>query len=398
MQFPVVSLAIDNCFASKRWTKPAEWMEVARDLGVACVEASADTEADPMYCGEPYMDDWANEVVRCGEATGVRVVNLYSGHGTYATLGLGHTDERVRQRLRDLWVKPMIQTAAKLHAGLGFYCHAFPESVLQDPGLYAAQQELLFEQLGQIATYAVDQGVSTIGIEQMYSPHQIPWTIDGARDFVAQAFRRSGAPIYLTIDTGHQTGQHRFLRPSAARIVARASEATARGDDGGLWLGPRRARERFEACVSRGGAVSDPDLAFMMAEMDRSPFLFSTPQDGDPYAWLEALGCFSPIVHLQQVTKAASAHLPFTAETNSQGIIHPEKVLRSILKSYERPHPDRLPRSTKEISLTLEIFSGTAETPAEIIAKLRASVSWWRRAVPQDGRRLDELVATLPRE
>src|SRR5208337_321025 len=98
MDFPRVYLAIDNCFASKRWTQPMEWMEFVQRAGLNHVEASADTEADPLSCGEEYMKDWTEEVARCEKSTGVKVVNLYSGHGTYTTLGLCHTDKRVRQR------------------------------------------------------------------------------------------------------------------------------------------------------------------------------------------------------------------------------------------------------------------------------------------------------------
>ena len=49
---PKLSLAIDNRFASKRWTRPADWMQLIKDLGITLVEASADTECDPLYLGE----------------------------------------------------------------------------------------------------------------------------------------------------------------------------------------------------------------------------------------------------------------------------------------------------------------------------------------------------------
>ena len=37
-------LAIDNCFACKRWVKPMDWMLLIRDLGLTMVEQSTDTE------------------------------------------------------------------------------------------------------------------------------------------------------------------------------------------------------------------------------------------------------------------------------------------------------------------------------------------------------------------
>jgi hypothetical protein len=46
----------------------------------------------------------------------------------------------------------------------------------------------------------------------------------------------------------------------------------------------------------------------------------------------------------------------------------------------------------ESIYLTLEIFAGTAEKPVEITRKIRESVAYWRRFIPRDGARLDELV------
>ena len=48
---PIIYLGIDNCFASKRWVRPMEWARVISDLGLKHVEASADTECDPLYMG-----------------------------------------------------------------------------------------------------------------------------------------------------------------------------------------------------------------------------------------------------------------------------------------------------------------------------------------------------------
>jgi hypothetical protein len=44
----------------------------------------------------------------------VKVANLYSGHGTYTTLGLTYTDPQVRRRMIEDWFKSMMETAAEL--------------------------------------------------------------------------------------------------------------------------------------------------------------------------------------------------------------------------------------------------------------------------------------------
>jgi hypothetical protein len=367
-------------------------MDLVGRLGLTCIEASADTEADPLYSGEEYFSDWVEEVARSEKASGMKVVNLYSGHGTYTTLGLAHTDSRVRERMRERWVKPMVRAAAQLHAGLGFYCHAFPDVVLQDPDAYAGELDRLYDQLAQIASYAAEQGAATVGVEQMYSPHQCPWTIAGARGLMREVLRRCGSPFYLTIDTGHQTGQRRYLRPGPAELAQAARGASGSKRGSAVWLGSQSARELFQTCTRDGGKLADRDLALVLKDLDRHPYLFSEPEDADTYSWLASLGCYSPIVHLQQVTGDASAHLPFTAETRAGGLIQPDKVLRSLLQAYKAPEAPGMPKKSESIYLTLEIFSGTAETGQEIQAKLRDSVEYWREYVPRDGARLDDLV------
>ena len=112
---PKIYLAIDNCFASKRWTQPQEWMRVIRELGLTGVEASADTECDPLYIGAEFTRDWIEDVRRQCAQTGCVVRNVYSGHGTYATSGLSHYDRRVTERFRDAWMKAQMDTGDRLN-------------------------------------------------------------------------------------------------------------------------------------------------------------------------------------------------------------------------------------------------------------------------------------------
>ena len=58
MADPKLYLGIDNCFAYKRWTLPEEWMRVIHELGLKYVEASADTELDPLYMGPEHTKRW----------------------------------------------------------------------------------------------------------------------------------------------------------------------------------------------------------------------------------------------------------------------------------------------------------------------------------------------------
>ena len=214
--YPKIYLAADNCFASKRWTTPDEWSDVLADLGLHYVECSADTELDPLFMGRDYMLDWVEDVRRAEARTGVHPCSLYSGHGTYATLGLDHTDARVRRNMCDNWFKPLIDVAAALGAQLGFFAHCFSESVIQDPARYREFTGYLEDGLTEINGYAEEKGCSRLAVEQMYSPNQVPWTICGAAELLKHVSDRSGRPFYFTEDVGHH--QKKFIKPTAEDI------------------------------------------------------------------------------------------------------------------------------------------------------------------------------------
>jgi sugar phosphate isomerase/epimerase len=382
---PRIYLAIDNCFAAKRWCEPAEWMRVVRDLGLRYVEASADNEIDPLYSCPAYLDDWRTEVERESEKTGVRVVNCYSGHGTYATLGLGHHDPRIRAHLRENWMRPMIALAGRLGAGLGFFAHAFAERTLRDRVVYQRAYEDLIAQVRELAREAATAGVKTFGIEQMYTPHQVPWTVAGAEQFLRDANAgRPGAPVYLTLDTGHQCGQRRFLAPSAEQID-RFVAAAKDGRDDDIYLGPM---ECYRA-LAKAGRES------VAAHVRDNPHLFATWDDGDTYRWIERFACYSPILHLQQTDGTVSAHKCFTRELNDWGVIHAPAVLRAIQQSARRESPPGFPPKLDTIWLTLEPFLPTAAHSRLYLDQIAESVAYWRRFVPHDGLEIDTLCTNL---
>lgn len=296
---PRISLALDNCFASKRWTRPCDWMPLIRDLGITLVEASADTECDPLHMGSAYVSDWVEDVHACAEQWGIRVVNLYSGHGTYSTLGLAHTDNRVRNRFRDRWLKSQAKTAKKLDAGLGFFAHAIPEAALQDPALYNGAIRRLYGDLSELAAFASNIGLSNISVEQMYTPHQPPWTIRGARELLQAANRGKQAPFFLTLDIGHMNGQSRFQKPVSSQIEEWISQKASDKDLPWIWLGPRSAMDIGLQAVN-GHMTGKEALDRIQSAWQPYDHLFAEPQDGSVHAWLEVLSGYSPIIHLQQ--------------------------------------------------------------------------------------------------
>lgn len=382
--FPRIHLALDNCFASKRWTEPEEWAQIACDADIYFIEASADNECDPLYTPPDALAAWLDKVQTAVQRTGVKVANLYSGHGTYTTLGLGHPDARVRDHIHHRWLEPMIRNAAALGAGLGFFCHAFSQATLAQPDRYAQAEAELIARLAELAVYAQEHQLASLSVEQMYSPHQIPWTISGAQRLMRSVYQRGGAPLYITLDTGHQTLQRLFLRPSLDQAAAYASARRAGSAPPDLWLG---------YIADADWLADDQPVDRLMAQIDNHPQWFAEPQDADPDSWSRALGCFAPIIHLQQTDGSTSAHRPFTEKHNRQGIVTPPRLLLALYEAYQ--HADGtpgLPPSCQDIYLTLEIFSGTAERPQHSLNNIRESAAYWRQFIPRDGLTLDQLV------
>lgn len=382
--FPRIYLALDNCFASKRWTEPEEWAQIAADAGIYYIEASADNECDPLYTTPEALEAWIDKVYKATERTGVRVANLYSGHGTYTTLGLGHPDARIRDHIHHRWLEPMIRTAAALGAGLGFFCHAFSQAMVADPDRYAAAEAELYARLAELVRYAQALGLPGLSVEQMYSPHQIPWTIEGARRLMRAVYRQGGAPLYITLDTGHQTGQRHFLRPEPAQVDAYIRARRSGGALPDLWLG----------YIVDSDWLDDGQPTHRLAEqIENHPQWFAEPQDADLYAWVQALGCFAPIIHLQQTDGSVSAHRPFTEKYNRDGIVTPQRLLSALYTAYQRAADALgLPPPCQDVYLTLEIFSGTAERPQHSLNNIRESAAYWREFIPRDGLTLDQLV------
>ena len=395
MDQPRIYLSVDNCFASKRWTRPSEWMPLIRDLGLSCIEASADNECDPFFSHPEYLDDWTREIKEWAERTRTRVVTFYSGHGTYATLGLSHTDPRVCDRMLNDWLVAMARRAGSLDAGMGFFTHAFPLSVLNDPARYHAACEALTGRLALLARAAHEHGVTTAGVEQMYTPHQVPWTVEGARHLLREVVRRAGTPFYVTIDTGHMTGQQRFLRPDTDALLKCLARMKQGAHESAFWVGPDPVRDAFVALVGRPECEWEDGVRRIQQGMDRFAYAFAAATDGDPYQWLRELGRYSPIIHLQQTDGRSSSHRPFNDEWNAKGIIDGPRVLRALAESYAKSRESGMPPPCTSLYLTLEVFSGTSDQPAEILERMRDSVAYWRRYIPADGLTLDELIRRL---
>ena len=204
----------------------------------------------------------------------------------------------------------------------------------------------------------------------MYTPHQVPWTIESARRMLRWIHQYKGSNFYLTIDTGHQSGQYKFRRPTLETI--REAMETVKADDRveHVYLGCDKAYQTALEMAEKGESA-EKILDAVAAANERYPYLFSTETDGK-----------------------SSAHQPFDEKCNAAGIIKGEKLLPAIAEAYRRNFAD-MPEKCPEICLTLEVFAGTAELPVDILNKVKDSAAYWRQFIPEDGIPLDELLKRL---
>jgi len=392
VDYPNIYLVLDNCFAIKRWVEPGDWIPLCKQIGFDYIQASFDNEIDMLYSPSWYQDKWFKEVRENEEKHDARVVTFYTGYQTYRTAGLGHPDKDMAERLMNDWVFSAIDRLGQRGNGFGFSFHAIVNHILQDPGQYREMTDRVYRLLGKIGGRAHEKGGIPVCVEAMYAPHQPPWTIKGTRDFLRECMAQGCNTIYTTVDVGHMIGQSHFLRPSTEVIRESLRQAESGQSRPGLWLGADSALALWREYAAKGS--TDFGAAERISEeMDRYPYLFADgPEDSDPYAWLEELGCYSPIMHLQQTNGITASHASFTQEANAKGIITPEKVLQAIAKSYQKPVDPAMPPRAKDIYLAFELFFSNSEHPHAIIEKLEESLAFWRTLVPRDGMPLADLV------
>ncbi|MGA2547053.1 MAG: TIM barrel protein [Rectinemataceae bacterium] len=376
---------MDNCFAIKRWIKPSQWMPLIKDLGLNSIEASTDNEMDPMFAPQSYLDDWVKDVQNGEKALGMKVRSFFTGYQTYRTAGLAHPDARVRSKIKEEWFKPLIRHAEKLDADIGFSFHAIQEEDLRDPTRYETACRVVIDEYAELAAYAREHGGVNLCCEQMYAPYQTPWTIDGAIDFLKKVYAIGKDPFYIAVDVGHMVGQRKYVMPTKASIVEALNSWRADVRPAALWLGPSKAFEMFHNQEAEAAETDELFADHLMSFIGQYPYMFSSPEDGDPFKWLDALGPYSPIIHMQQTDGISSGHAPFTAETNKKGIITGERLLHALADGYARAEMPGMPPRAEKIVLAFEIFISNVQFPYDALNNLKETINYWKKFIPKDG-------------
>jgi len=323
-----LDIGINGAFITRRWEQPDNWMRLTAELGYPYHEFCGDV-LDPFFSGdESYQRETALAVREAGGRYGVQVWDIYTGVATHRFHGLSHSDARVRQRMAE-WIRQTMRLALDMGATrVGGHWDAIAVECLHDTQASAAIEARTTGIFADLGRYGGGIGITAIYNEQMYIPSELPWTIEGARQFLIAANRdRAGASVYLTVDVGHQAGMHYGL--------------------------------------------AGPDL--------------------DYRAWLRALAPFCEVIHLQQTTPDGSHHWPFTPEYNQRGHISVEETLRAIEDGFKSasssPVADVLAPVSEQV-LVAEIIPGSTKAEAPLLRELEASAKYLRQFVPEGGIRL----------
>ncbi|MBI3910070.1 MAG: TIM barrel protein [Armatimonadetes bacterium] len=324
-----LDIGINGAFLTRRWEEPENWMRLSAELGYPLHSFCADV-LDPFFSGDRAYQMEAARTTRAAAARyGVRLFDVYTGVATHRFHGLSHRDERVRARMRQ-WILDALDLCAAMGIPrLGGHWDAFSVEVLENPRETEAAWRRLIEQFRCLAEAARARGVTALYNEQMYIPSEVPWTLDQAERFLWDANEgRTGVPVRLALDVGHQAGMHYGL--------------------------------------------SGPDL--------------------DYREWLRRFGAFTEVIHLQQTTPDASHHWPFTPPYNERGHIRIEEVLDALRWSHAHAAESPLARALDpvvETGLIAEIIPGSTKTEATLLAELRDTASYLRQFIPPGGLRME---------
>lgn len=381
---PKIYLALDNCFAIKRWIKPLHWLQIAKELGFNYVQASTDNEIDPLFSPPDYMDEWFDEVKQGEKKTGVKVSTFYTGYQTYRTAGLAHHNESMVRRLKEDWIFEMVnRVSSSSTRGFGFSLFAIPEPVMQSPEKYNETEQRIINVLRETGDYAHEHNDVQVSFEQMYVPYQPPFTIAQTERYLKAIYEYNKHPVYVTLDTGHMIGQIKFLKPGKEELFRHFEKGNVLP-----WLGGDEVYDLFEKHRKSGNIEAGVEEIF--TAMSLYPYMFAEKEDTDEFIWFEKLAKYSPIVHMQQTDGIKAGHAAFTGETAKYGIITGERLFKAIKKSYDSQEEIMPPVS--EIYLCFELFFSNMSRKFDILSQLKETLDYWRKFIPEDGMTLDEIM------
>ena len=319
-----VDIAISSCFMTRRYEKPESWAKIISDLGFEYVSLDSDA-LDYFYSGDPdYIEKAAKHTRKVFEDSGLKIIDYLTGFAPYRFFGLAHEDAESRMQMYR-WLEGAIKIASLVGAeSVSGRFDAFSVEVLNDPAAYKERYDELLRLYRGLAVTAKKEGLLALGIEQMYVPSLIPYTISGTKEYFADANlgNTDGVTLRPVLDTGHACGQ----------------------DFG----------------------VAEEDLYYEK--------------------WIEEFGALCNTIHIQQTRRTGSDHAAFTPDTvgdvTIEGIV---SALEHSVKNYNKNCLAKDVPLPENIYLILEVIPSTSQSEQQIFDELKQSYEYLRTVVPEGG-------------
>lgn len=319
-------LGINGAFITRRWERPGNWMKLTREIGFVNHEFCADV-IDPFFSGDrDFQLETARQVRSEAQRHGVHITDIYTGVATHRFHGFSHSHPSPRERMKQ-WILDCCDLCLEMGTDrIGGHWDSISVEVMADPATYDAAVERVYRVFRELSVAAKAKGMGAIYNEQMYTPSEVPWTLQQTEDFLLAVNRDNddGCPVYVTVDVGHQAGMHYGLE----------------------------------------GA------------------------DLDYVEWCRRFGAVAEIIHLQQTTPDASHHWPFTDEYNERGDVMIPPILEALEESHfnyaDSPLAEVLP-PVEHTYLIAEIIPGSTKTEEALLSELKTSADYLKQFVPDEG-------------
>jgi D-erythrulose 1-phosphate 3-epimerase len=194
-------LGINNCFAVKRWPRPADWAQVVgEELGLDLVELSLDLFGDITAPAERQRA--AEQTLEALSQYRLRAETVFTGLAAYSGSLLMHPDPEYRRSAMD-WYLAVIDLAAMLGAaGAGGHVGAMSVPDWSDPLRRTERWSDLRQGLAELARHGREAGLDFLLVENLASGRE-PSTIGGLETLLTDGDGEQ-VPVRLCLDVGHQ--------------------------------------------------------------------------------------------------------------------------------------------------------------------------------------------------
>jgi D-erythrulose 1-phosphate 3-epimerase len=194
-------LGINNCFAVKRWPRPADWAAVVRDdLGLDLVELSLDLFGDITVPAE--RERAAEQTLAALRQYGLQAETVFTGLAAYSRNLLMHPDPGHRRAALDWYLAVIDLTAALGARGAGGHVGAMSVPDWSDPVRRTERWSGLQQGLDELARHARAAGLEYLLVENLASGRE-PSTIAGLETLLTDGDAEHVA-VRLCLDVGHQ--------------------------------------------------------------------------------------------------------------------------------------------------------------------------------------------------